>query len=88
MVKTQLFLYLCRLLYLHYKTKAFLFKNNDKKEIKIMTNSYTLAEKDQNEKLIKQSHLPLKQKIMKYLGINLPKEAKYLYTESYKVLLK
>ena len=53
MVKTQLFLYLCRLLYLHYKTKAFLFKNNDKKEIKIMTNSYTLAEKDQNEKLIK-----------------------------------
>ena len=53
-----------------------------------MTNSYTLVEKDQNEKLIKQSYLPLQQKRMKYLGINLPKEAKYLHTENYTVLMK
>ena len=53
-----------------------------------MTNSYTLVEKDQNEKLIKQSYLPLQQKRMKYLGINLPKEAKDLYSENYKILVK
>ena len=43
--------------------------------------------KDQKEKLRKQSHLPLQQKI-KYLGINLPKETKDLYAENYKTLMK
>ena len=43
--------------------------------------------KNQNEQLRNQSHSPLQQKI-KYLGINLPKEAKELYTENYKTLVK
>ena len=44
--------------------------------------------KDQKEKLRKHSHLPLHQKRIKYLGINLPKEAKDLYAEKYKMLMK
>ena len=43
--------------------------------------------KDLKEKLRKQSHSPLQQKI-KYLGINLPKEVKDLYSENYKTLMK
>ena len=43
--------------------------------------------KNQKEKLRNQSHLPLQQKI-KYLGINLLKETKQLYTEYYKTLMK
>ena len=42
--------------------------------------------KNQIEKLRKQSHSPLQQKI-KYLEINLPKETKELYTEN-KTLMK
>ena len=45
---------------------------------------YTLTKKDQKEKLKKQSHLPLQKKRIKYLGINLPKEAKDLYSKKYK----
>ena len=48
---------------------------------------YILTMKNQNEQLRNQSHSPLQQKI-KYLGINLPKEAKEWYTESYKTLMK
>ena len=48
---------------------------------------YILTMKNQNEQLRNQSHSPLQQKI-KYLGINLPKEAKELYTENYKTLMK
>ena len=44
--------------------------------------------KDQKEKSRKQFHLPLNQKKTKYLGINLPKEVKDLYSESYKTLMK
>ena len=43
--------------------------------------------KNQKEKLRNQSHSSLQQKI-KYLGINLPKETKELYTENYKILMK
>ena len=43
--------------------------------------------KNQNEQLRNQSHSPLQQKI-KYLGINLPKETKELYTENYNTLMK
>ena len=42
--------------------------------------------KNQEEKLRNQSHSPLQQK--EYLGINLPKETKELYTENYKTLMK
>ena len=45
---------------------------------------YTLTMKNQKEKLRNQSHSPLQQKRIKYLGINLPKETKELYTENYK----
>ena len=41
-----------------------------------------------SEKLRNQSHSPLQQKRIKYLGINLPKETKELYTENYKTLMK
>ena len=33
-------------------------------------------------------HLPLPSKRIKYLGINLPKEAKDLYSENYRTLMK
>ena len=46
---------------------------------------YTLTTKDEREKLRKQSHLPLQQK--EYLGINLPTEAKDLYSENHRTLI-
>ena len=49
--------------------------------------SYTLTMRKQKDKLRKQYHSPLEQKI-KYLGIYLPKETKDLYIENYKTLLK
>ena len=50
--------------------------------------SYTLTMRKQKEKLRKQSHSPLQQKRTKYLGMNLPRETKNLYIESYKTLIK
>ena len=48
---------------------------------------YILTEK--SEKEIKESiPFPFATKIIKYLGINLPKETKELYTENYKTLMK
>ena len=44
--------------------------------------------KNQKEKLRNQSHSPLQQKRTKYLGINLPKETKELYTENYNILME
>ena len=43
--------------------------------------------KNQKEKLRNQSHT-IATKRIKYLGINLPKETKELYTENYKTLMK
>jgi len=50
--------------------------------------SYTLTMKNQKEKLRNQSHSSLQQQQQKYLGINLPKETKELYTENCKTLRK
>ena len=62
-------------------------KLQDKKLIRrSLLHFYTLTMKDQKEKLRKQSHLPLQR--IKYLGINLPKETKDLYSENYKMLKK
>ena len=47
---------------------------------------YTLTFSDQEEKLRKQSHLPLHQK--KNPGINLPKEIKRPLFSTYKILMK
>ena len=44
--------------------------------------------KNQEQKLRNQSHLPVQQQKIKYLGINLPKETKDLYTENYKTRMK
>ena len=52
-----------------------------------MLNFCTLTERSE-EKLRKQFHLPLYQKKKKYLGINLHKETKGLYSENYKSLMK
>ena len=49
---------------------------------------YILTMKNQKEKLRNQSHLPWQQKKIKYLGINLSKETKELYTENFKTLMK
>ena len=49
---------------------------------------YTLTMKYQKEKLRKQFHIPSHQTEKKYLGINLPKEVKDLYSENYKILMK
>ena len=44
--------------------------------------------KNLKQKLWKHSHLPLQQKRIKYLGINLPKETKDLNAENYMTLMK
>ena len=45
--------------------------------------------KNQREKLRNQSHsFTIATKRVRYLGINLPKETKELYTENYKTLIK
>ena len=45
--------------------------------------------KNHNEREIKESTtFTIATKIIKYLGINLPKETKELYTENYKTLMK
>ena len=49
---------------------------------------YILTMKNQKEQLRNQSHSPLQKKSIKYIGINLPKEMKELYTENYKTLMK
>ena len=50
--------------------------------------AFLYTNKNQKEKLRNESRSPLQQKIIKYLGINLPKETKDLYTENYKTLMK
>ena len=54
------------------------YKTNTQKSLAIL---YTNNEKSERE--IEESHSPLQQKRIKYLGINLPKETKKLYTENY-----
>ena len=49
---------------------------------------YTLTVNYQKEKLWKQPHLQLHQKRIKYLGINLIKEVKDLFSKTYKTLMK
>ena len=44
--------------------------------------------KNQKDQLRNPYHSPLQQKIIKYLGINLAKEAKEMNTENYKRLMK
>ena len=51
---------------------------------KLLAFLYTNNEKNQKEKLRNQSHSNITTKGIKYLGINLPKETKELYTENYK----
>ena len=49
---------------------------------------YIVTIKNQKEKLRNQSHSPCATKRIKYLGVNLPKETKELYTENCKTLMK
>ena len=58
------------------------YKINTQKSLAFL---YTNNE-NHKEKLSNQSHSPIKR--IKYLGINLPKETKELYTENYKTLMK
>ena len=65
-----------------------LAKSQDTKSVhRNHLHSYILTMTNQKEKLRNQSLSPLQQKI-KYLGINLPKEMKELYTENYKTIMK
>ena len=58
------------------------YKNNTRKSLAFL---YTNNEKSERE--IKESiPFTIATKIIKYLGINLPKETKELYTENYKTL--
>ena len=54
------------------KSLAFLYNNNEKSEREIKESS----------------PFTITTKIIKYLGINLPKKTKELYTEKYKTLMK
>ena len=47
--------------------------------------SYTLTMEDQKKKFKKQSHLTVVTKRIKCQGINLPEEAKDLYSKNYKI---
>ena len=53
-----------------------------------LLHSYKLMIKNLKEKFRKHCHLPLQQKRINYLGINLPKDIKDLYAENYKTLMK
>ena len=53
-----------------------------------LLHSYTLMMKYLKYNLRKHSHLPLQQKGIKYLGLNLPTEVKDLYSENYKTMMK
>ena len=55
------------------------YKINTQKSLSFLCNN----NENQKEKLRNQSHSPLQQKELNILGINLPKEMKELYTESY-----
>ena len=60
------------------------YKINTQKSLALL---YTINEKSERE--IKESFpFTIAAKIIKYLGINLPKETKELYTEIYKMLIK
>ena len=50
--------------------------------------TYTLAMKNQKDKLKKQSYSPIATKRIKYLGINIHMEIKELYAENYESLMK
>ena len=50
--------------------------------------SYTLTMRKQKEKLREKIPFTIATKTIKYLGINLLKETKELYTENYKTLMK
>lgn len=50
--------------------------------------SYAPTVKRQKEKSRNRSHLQLDKKNIKYLGINITKEVKNLYTENYRKLIK
>ena len=63
-----------------------LVKLQDRKLQKLFTFLY--ANKKRSEKEIKEIPLTIASKRVNYLGINLLKEAKYLYTKNYKVLMK
>ena len=49
--------------------------------------SYTLTMKDVKEKSRRKVPFTIIAKRIKYLGINLPRETKYLYSEDYKILI-
>ena len=53
-----------------------------------LLHSYTPTTIDQEEKLRKQSRFTIASKRIKHLGINLPTEAKDLYSRTYKMLIK
>ena len=60
------------------------YKINTQKSLELL---YTNNEKSDRE--IKESNqFTIETKTIKYLGINLPKETKELYTENYKTLMK
>ena len=51
--------------------------------------AFLYANNEKSEREIKESiSFTIATKIIKYLGINLPKETKELYTENYKTLMK
>ena len=65
-----------------------LAKSQDTKLIhRNLLHFYTLATKDQKEKLGNNLYT-ITTKRIKYMGINLPKEAEDLYSENYKMLMK
>ena len=60
------------------------YKINTKKSI-----AFLYTNKDKKEREIKETiPFTIATKGIKYLGMNLPKETKYLYTENYKTLMK
>ena len=50
--------------------------------------AFLYVNNEKSEREIEESHSPLQQKRIKYLGMTLPKETKEMYTENYKTLRK
>ena len=65
-------------------TKATGYKTNTQKSFIFIYSNNEKSEREIKEQILS----PLQKKRIKYLGINLPKEKKELYTENYKTLMK
>ena len=73
---------------LHKPHRPASFTRGQTAEARTLLHVYTITTKDQKEKFFLKIPFTITSKRIKYLGINLPKEAKDLYAENCKMLMR